>query len=54
VSHDIQTKATVLILSTSAEAFFEQVLDSRLEWDRASCACGCCRPLSTQNRRDSQ
>jgi hypothetical protein len=32
VSHDIQTKATVLILSTSAEAFFEQVLDRDWEW----------------------
>jgi len=32
VSHDIPAKATVLILSTSAEAFFEQVLDQNWEW----------------------
>jgi hypothetical protein len=32
VSRDIPAKATVLILSTSAEAFFEQVLDRSWEW----------------------
>jgi hypothetical protein len=32
VSHDIPAKATVLILSTSVEAVFEQVLDRGWEW----------------------
>jgi hypothetical protein len=32
VSHDIPSNATVLILSTSSEAIFEQVLDRNWEW----------------------